>query len=143
MGFLQAGLEYAGWTGSGWEYEVVDSVGCSQSTRSLGYDRDGHPLIVYHQAQSLAIASPFGPATLHRGVSLLEPGWKTSALPLASWNDDETSPFPVATESPGTTDDNAAPAAPLLLYRLLWSGDRPARNTLRLVKQAATIHLSY
>jgi hypothetical protein len=137
-------LKYAARIGGDWEFELVDSQSsCRTGHRSLGYDSDGNPLIVYRACLSLAVASPFGPATLLRGASQLGAGWKEAALPLTSWNDDETAPFPVATTSPGALEDTDVPGGPLVLYRMLWSGDRPARNSLRLVKQPAAVGLSY
>ncbi|MFC2172762.1 hypothetical protein ACFLU6_09035 [Acidobacteriota bacterium] len=74
---------------------------------------------------------------LHRGfVSAFSAGWRLSALPLTSSNDDETDPFPVAVTAPGSVTDDSPPDVPLILYRYLLPGDQSSGDTrLSVVKR--------
>lgn len=113
---------------------------------SLALDYAGRASIAYvDPCRGLArVVSESSTGALHRGaVTSLAPGWRATALPLTSLNDDETSPFPIATIAPGGTADIAVPAEPLTLYRVLAAGDQPLGNVVRATKAAGGIQLAY
>ncbi|MFC2172945.1 hypothetical protein ACFLU6_09995 [Acidobacteriota bacterium] len=64
-----------------------------------------------------------------RTIPVVGAGWKTSALPLTSLNDDENPSFPIEAVAPGTYLDDLVPDSPMVLYRYLLPGDQPASGT--------------
>ncbi|MFC2173559.1 hypothetical protein ACFLU6_13140 [Acidobacteriota bacterium] len=77
-------------------------------------------------------------------VADLSPGWKSSALPLTSSNDDETNPpFPITSSLGSTETDAIVTSDPLILYRVLGPGDVSCGNILRAVKTALGVELTF
>jgi hypothetical protein len=48
-------------------------------------------------------------------VANLAPGWQAASLPLTDANDDQTAPFPLATQIGGRASDAIPTGAPLTL----------------------------
>ncbi|MFC2172318.1 hypothetical protein ACFLU6_06760 [Acidobacteriota bacterium] len=82
---------------------------------------------------------------IHRGiVSVFGTGWRASALPLTSVNDDESSAFPMPATVPSIYLDDLVPDTPLVFYRYLLPGDQPdagTRLTVTTVPAGVEIHL--
>jgi hypothetical protein len=132
----------ARWNGLGWEQETVRG---DAGDPSLVYTPDGLPWAAYvDSSDDLGIATNQGSGIAYRStVADLSPGWKAAALPLSGSNDEASGNFPAPGELPGSVLDDQASGVPLVLYRYLWTGDRPARNTLRAVKSAGGVSVSY
>jgi len=145
-------LYYMSFDGQSWTRESIDSNADfvrpmhTGDFVALGTGTNGYPIAAYYSYcdSNPRIAYWSGPAVLHRlPVDVTVPGWKAPALPLTSLNDDETLPFPISTVVPGVEQDTLPASEPLVMYRILWPVDAPARNSVRVVKGAGGVDISF
>ena len=145
---ITGGLRVARRDGPGW---LAEEAGNDRAGASGGFaiDSGGSDTFVwYHVCQEALMLSRSGgtpaPYRLHRGtVAALVAGWRQTALPLSAANDDETAPFPWPTAAPGSYDDAVAPAAALVMYRLLDDLSQPTGAAVRCVRAGGSVRVSW